>query len=113
MFPPSSGLDVYIIDIMNQILIYSLAYALYFDHKRRHDPEFRKSLKRESRRSERAAKEEQAAQGAKQREAIKAAYLEAQEEGFPTDDKEKEAYFMTEVAKGEQLVQDGISRLQF
>ena len=49
------------------------AYAVYFDHKRRTDPEFRKALKRESRKEARAAKEEAEAQGAQQKEAIKAA----------------------------------------
>lgn len=32
---------------------------------------------------------------------------EAKEEGFPVDVEEKEAYFMNEVARGEQLAQDG------
>lgn len=33
---------------------------------------------------------------------------EAKEEGFPVDVEEKEAYFMNEVARGEQLAQDGM-----
>ena len=82
------------------------AYAVYFDHRRRTDPDFRKALKRESRRQARAAKEEAEAIGAKQREAIKAAVAEAKEEGFPTGVEEKEAYFMNEVARGETLCQD-------
>lgn len=85
-----------------------VAYAAYFDHKRRTDPEFRKALKRESRREARAAKEEAEAQGAQQKRAIKAAVQEAKEEGFPTDVEEKEAYFMNEVARGETLCQDGM-----
>jgi import receptor subunit TOM20 len=87
------------------------AYAIYFDHKRRTDPEFRRALKRESRRQARAAREEEEAQGAKQREAIKAAFKEAQEEGFPTDVEEREAFFMGEVAKGEGLCQEGKLRV--
>ena len=39
------------------------AYAFYFDHKRRTDPEFRKALKRESKKEARAAKEEEEAHG--------------------------------------------------
>lgn len=85
------------------------AYAIYFDHKRRTDPEFRKALKRESRRQARAAREEVEAEGAQQREAIKSAFREATEEGFPAGIEEKEAFFMSEVAKGEQLCQDGKS----
>jgi import receptor subunit TOM20 len=83
------------------------AYAVYFDHRRRTDPDFRKQLKRESRRQARAAKEEAEAHTSKQREALRAAVQEAKEEGFPVDVEEKEAYFMNEVARGEQLAQDG------
>ena len=81
-------------------------YAVYFDHKRRTDPEFRKALKRESRREARAAKEEAEAQGEQQKGAIRAAMQEAKEEGFPTDVEEREAYFMNEVGQGEALCQD-------
>ncbi|PYH89114.1 putative mitochondrial import receptor subunit [Aspergillus ellipticus CBS 707.79] len=80
-----------------------LAYAVYFDHKRQTDPDFRKSLKRNNRRLARAVKEEVEAQGAMQREVIKAAMQQAREEGFPTDLEEKEAYFMGQVARGESL----------
>ncbi|KAI9792240.1 MAG: hypothetical protein M1833_001239 [Piccolia ochrophora] len=84
-----------------------LAYAVYFDHRRRSDPEFRKALKRESRRQARAAKEEAEAHGARRKEQIKSAVAQAKDEGFPTDSDEKEAYFMNEVARGEVLSQDG------
>lgn len=83
------------------------AYALYFDHKRQTDPEFRKALRRESRREARAAKEEAEAQGMQQRQAINAVVQAAREEGFPTDVEDKEAYFMNEVGRGEALCQDG------
>ena len=81
----------------------SQAYAVYFDHKRRTDPEFRKSLKREARRQARAAKEEAEAHGARQRELIKEAVAEAKAEGFPTNVEEKEAFFMEQVHKGENM----------
>lgn len=84
------------------------AYVVYFDHRRQTDPEFRKALKRESRKEARVAKEEAAAQGNQQREAIKAAVRNAREEGFPTNVEEKEEYFMNEVARGEALCQDGM-----
>ncbi|MCJ1474746.1 hypothetical protein MMC13_003406 [Lambiella insularis] len=89
-----------------------LAYALYFDHKRQTDPEFRKALKRESRREARVARTQAEVQGAQQKEAIKAAVEVAKEEGFPTDVEDKEAYFMNEVAKGETLCQDGTHFLE-
>ncbi|KAJ9644647.1 mitochondrial import receptor subunit tom20 [Coniosporium tulheliwenetii] len=77
-----------------------LAYAIYFDHRRRTDIEFRKALKRESKKSQRAAKEEAEAQGAQQKKAIRAAVDKANEEGFPRDPDEVEGYFMQEVARG-------------
>lgn len=83
------------------------AYAVYFDHKRQTDPDFRKSLKRNNRRMAKAVKEEAEAQGAQQREAIKAAVQRAKDEGFPADLEEKESYFMNQVAKGEGLCADG------
>lgn len=64
-------------------------------------------MKRESKRLARAAKEEAEAHKDRQRDALKAAVMEAQEDGFPVDVEEKEAYFMSEVARGEQLAQEG------
>ena len=84
-----------------------LAYAVYFDSKRRSDPEFRKALKKESKRTQRAAKEAAEQSGAEQKKAIRAAVALANEEGFPKDPEEVEAYFMQEVAQGEGLVQKG------
>ncbi len=68
-------------------------------------------MKRESKKEARAAKEEAEVQGAQQRQTIKAAVAEAQDEGFPTNVEDKEAYFMNEVGRGEALCQDGILRL--
>ncbi|PLB44428.1 putative mitochondrial import receptor subunit [Aspergillus steynii IBT 23096] len=85
-----------------------LAYAVYFDHKRQTDPEFRKSLKKNNRRMARAVKEEAEAQGAMERETIKQVVQQAKDEGFPADLEEKEAYFMTQVAKGESLCAEGM-----
>ncbi len=47
------------------------------------------------------AKEAKEVEGKQQKEAIKQAVEEAQEEGFPSDIEEREAFFMTEVAEGE------------
>jgi import receptor subunit TOM20 len=85
-----------------------LAYAVYFDHKRRNDPDFRKQLKRESKRTQKAAKEQEEAQGQEQKKAIREAVERANEEGFPKDQEEVESYFMQEVAQGEGMVQKGV-----
>ena len=84
-----------------------IAYAIYFDHRRRTDPNFRKELKRESKRQARAAKEEAEAGAKEQKQAIRDAVARANEEGFPKDPEEVEAYFMQEVAQGEALCQQG------
>ncbi|GLI78960.1 mitochondrial import receptor subunit tom20 [Penicillium ochrochloron] len=89
-----------------------LAYAVYFDHKRQTDPEFRKSLKRNNRKLAKAVQEEQAAHGAAQRDAIKQAVQRAKEEGFPADLEEKETYFMNQVAKGEGLCAEGTDNIE-
>jgi import receptor subunit TOM20 len=84
-----------------------VGYAVYFDHRRRNDPQFRKQLKKESKRQARAAKEEAEAHTIRQREVILAAVQEAKEDGFPTDVEERESYFMQEVARGEGLSGEG------
>ncbi|KAL3427426.1 MAS20 protein import receptor [Phlyctema vagabunda] len=89
-----------------------VAYAVYFDHRRRTDPNFRKQLKKESKRQARAAKEEAEAHTTRQRQAIRAALQEAKDEGFPVDVEEKEAYFMQEVARGEGLSSDGSDNIE-
>lgn len=91
---------------------FPLAYAVYFDHKRQTDPDFRKSLKRNNRRMARAVKEEVEAQGAQERETIKQVVQQAKDEGFPTDLEEKEAYFMGQVAKGESICGEGMCLMQ-
>lgn len=80
---------------------------MYFDYKRRNDPDFRKTLKKESRRQARIQKEEAEVQGKRQKEEIKAAVREAIEEGFPTDLEEREAFFMQQIAQGEQIAAEG------
>ncbi|ESZ97675.1 import receptor subunit tom-20 [Sclerotinia borealis F-4128] len=84
-----------------------VAYAIYFDHKRRTDPNFRKQLKKESKRQAKVVQEEAEAYSERQKEVIKAVVLEAKDDGFPVDVEEKEAYFMSEVARGENLSSDG------
>lgn len=64
-------------------------------------------MKKESKRQARAAKEEAEAHTVRQRQALRVAVEEAQDEGFPTDVEEREAYFMQEVAKGETLSAEG------
>ncbi|KAK4988341.1 mitochondrial import receptor subunit tom20 [Elasticomyces elasticus] len=85
----------------------ALAYALYFDNRRRSDPNFRKSLKRQHKQVSRAQKEEALAAEKGQKEKVRTAVDEANEEGFPKDPEKTEEYFMQQVAMGEGMCQDG------
>lgn len=86
-----------------------LAYAVYFDHRRRTDAEFRKALKRDNKRQAKAAKEEENAKKEGDIKRIKALLEKANAEGFPdpSSPEEVEKYFMDEVADGERMCQDG------
>ncbi|KAI5853406.1 mitochondrial outer membrane translocase complex, subunit Tom20 domain-containing protein [Tricharina praecox] len=98
----------------SKVVLYGVAAAFaltsdaaYFDYKRRNDVNFRKSLKREKRQHAKAQRAQQNAANESQREQLRLAVRQAQAEGFPTDVEEKEAYFMSEVAKGETLCAEG------
>jgi hypothetical protein len=83
-----------------------IAYAVYFDYKRRTDTDFRRNLRRNERRLARVEKEEAAAASNRQRQEIRKLVEQANEEGFVTDPEEKEAYFMEQVSEGERLGAD-------
>lgn len=85
----------------------ALAYAIYFDQKRRSDPDFRRKLKRAQKQVSKAEKEEAVKAEKGQKERVKTAVDEANEEGFPSDPEKNEEYFMQEVARGEMMCQDG------
>ncbi|KAF3904624.1 hypothetical protein ABW21_db0205067 [Orbilia brochopaga] len=85
----------------------TLAYALYFDHRRRHDPDFRRSLARERRKHARAQRAHLEAETENKKAQLRSAVAAANEEGYPSGVEEREAYFMNEVAMGEQLLQQG------
>ncbi len=79
---------------------------MYFDYRRRSSPEFRRALRRNERRQQRAEKDQEQASAIAQRQFIKQAVDEAKEEGFPTSSEEKEAYFLEQVQAGEILGAD-------
>ncbi|KAH6632015.1 mitochondrial outer membrane translocase complex, subunit Tom20 domain-containing protein [Chaetomium tenue] len=83
-----------------------LAYAAYFDYRRRNSAEFRRQLRRNQRQQQRAEKSQAEAGAAAQRQSIKDAVDEAKEEGFPASAEEKEAYFLEQVQAGEILGAD-------
>ena len=106
---PSSGPSLTTIALATTgvLVSASLAYALYFDHRRRSDPEFRRNLKKQHKKiSKLDAASAQAAEK-DQKERIKRVVDEANEGGFPKDAEETEQYFMQEVARGETMCTDG------
>jgi import receptor subunit TOM20 len=82
---------------------------MYFDYRRRHSPEYRRVLRRNERRQARAEKDQAEANAIAQRQSIKHAVDEARDEGFPTGNDEKEAYFVEQVQNGEIFSQDRTS----
>ncbi|KAL2024047.1 hypothetical protein VTK56DRAFT_282 [Thermocarpiscus australiensis] len=83
-----------------------LAYAAYFDYRRRHSAEFRRQLRRSERRQARAEKDQAEANAKAHRQAIKQAVDDAKAEGFPASTEEKEAYFLEQIQAGEMMGAD-------
>lgn len=83
-----------------------LAYAVYFDHKRRTQPEFRRSLRRDERKKARDEKDNAIQERTQLQQLMRSLIEEANAEGYPTDTQDMEAYFLEQVAKGEELSAD-------
>lgn len=84
-----------------------IAYAVYFDHKRRSDPEFRRNLKRQQKKVARAQEDAAKAAEKGKKDRIREMVAASIEEGLPTDPEEREAFFMQEVGEGERMVTEG------
>ena len=106
---PSSGpsTTTIVLATVGTLATAGLAYAFYFDQRRRSDPEFRKKLKKAAKQVSKAEKHEAAAAEKGQKQKIRQVVDEANEEGFPKDPEETEGYFMQCVAQGESMCQDG------
>lgn len=106
---PSSGpsATTIVAGIASLLAVSGIGYAFYFDYRRRSDPEFRKYLKRQHKKVAKEVNESSKAAEEEQKLKIRAVVDEANEEGFPRDPEETEAYFMQEVARGEGMCQDG------
>jgi len=95
-----------------------LAYATYFDYKRRSDPTFRRRLRKEKKQVEQVALKEQEEQkellesldagGAGiPAEVIKLLYQQAHQAPLPSTQQERQDYFMNLVTQADQLVMMG------
>lgn len=87
-----------------------LAYAVYFDYKRRHDIDFRKQLRKDKKRVDKQTAQsniDDSAAISPTTDQLRAALAKVQQESLPTTPQEKEHYFMTQVSLGEQLTAQG------
>lgn len=84
-----------------------LAYAAYFDYKRRNDPAFRKKLRKEKKRVTKATKTEDSTTETASINDLRAALELIKTEPVPASVEEKERYFMEQVSMGEQLCARG------
>ncbi|KAJ3488798.1 hypothetical protein NLI96_g2585 [Meripilus lineatus] len=87
-----------------------VAYAVYFDYKRRNDVEFRKKLRKEKKRAGKTAAQTQGPSGATlevSQDDLRAAMVKLKDEPLPQTPEEKEHYFMSQVNLGEQLCGQG------
>lgn len=83
------------------------SYAVYFDYKRRTDPQFRRVIKKQR---EYKLQKEQAELKAKEDQMVKLltrAMSLVKDEVYPTDVESREAYFMENLQKGELLFRQG------
>ncbi|KAG6910154.1 hypothetical protein DXG01_012913 [Tephrocybe rancida] len=91
----------------------ALAYAVYFDHKRRTDADFRRKLRKEKKRVDKTVAQQSKESLALEdkHDAAPASMKEAldwiRKEEPPTSPDEREAYFMQQVGAGEQLAARG------
>ncbi|KAF8345574.1 hypothetical protein F5887DRAFT_1074303 [Amanita rubescens] len=89
-----------------------LAYIVYFDYKRRNDAVFRKKLRKDKKRVDKAVAESKTSAGPSESndispEKLRDALEQLKNEESPKTPDEKEAYFMQQVSIGEQLAAQG------
>ncbi|CAK9438595.1 uncharacterized protein LODBEIA_P28190 [Lodderomyces beijingensis] len=82
-------------------------YAVYFDYQRRNSAEFRKSLKKKAVKQKKFKEQQEKESKQSKLEAVKKALLEdLKVNPIPTDLSEREAFFMEQVATGEQKAKE-------
>ncbi|CAO3650784.1 unnamed protein product [Mucor hiemalis] len=84
-----------------------IGYLVYFDSKRRSDPDFRKQLRRERKQAAKASKEAEKSSKESKLQMIERVIVACAQEQLPTSPEGKEAYFMENVAAGEALCGQG------
>jgi import receptor subunit TOM20 len=80
-----------------------IAYAAYFDHRRRTDPQFRKSLKKQYKNFEKQRKANADAANFERTKTIRKLVEKMNTAGYPSDPEEQETYFLKYLALAEKL----------
>ncbi|EJD01142.1 MAS20-domain-containing protein [Fomitiporia mediterranea MF3/22] len=89
-----------------------VAYAAYFDYKRRNDPTFRRKIRTQKKKVDKAVAENNQKEKATSsisipREILLALHEKVNEETLPTNPEEKHMFFMNAVGTGEKLAEQG------
>lgn len=85
-------------------VVSATAYALYFDHKRRNDPEFRKSLSKQNKRYNKLIKKEEELEKQEKLERVgEILTAEMIKDPLPSNPEQRELSFATNVELGEKL----------
>ncbi|KAI7819853.1 MAS20 protein import receptor-domain-containing protein [Gamsiella multidivaricata] len=89
------------------LAVATVGYAIYFDSKRRNDPEFRRKLKKERKRTQKLAAEEAKKLSNKSAQTVEEALASISDEDFPTSMEEREKFCMEQLSAGEALFTQG------
>ncbi|KAK3813404.1 MAG: MAS20 protein import receptor-domain-containing protein [Benniella sp.] len=89
------------------LAVATVGYAIYFDQKRRNDPEFRRKLKKEKKRAQKQQKEEEKKKVVSIAQMIEQALESIKEDEFPTLPEEREKFCMEQLSTGEALLSRG------
>ncbi|KAK3810422.1 MAG: MAS20 protein import receptor-domain-containing protein [Linnemannia elongata] len=89
------------------LAVATVGYAIYFDQKRRNDPEFRRKLKKEKKRAMKQQKEEEKKKTTKTAQSAEEALASIKEDDFPTSMEEREKFCMDQLSTGEALFTRG------
>ncbi|KAF9986981.1 hypothetical protein BGZ65_005488 [Modicella reniformis] len=89
------------------LAIATVGYAIYFDQKRRNNPDFRRKLKKEKKRAMKQIKEEEKKKITKNAQTVEEALASIKEDEFPSSMEEREKFCMAQLAAGEELFNQG------
>ncbi|EIN10928.1 MFS general substrate transporter [Punctularia strigosozonata HHB-11173 SS5] len=85
-----------------------VAYAAYFDYKRRNDADFRRKLRKEKKKVDKTKSQASSNEGSSARpEELREALERLRNEELPTTAEEREQFFTAQVGMGEQLIMQG------